>query len=89
MHRTMEYIGSFSSGRALHKLISSYRGNGRRGSQFWYSISETSSTQSGVYHIDVLGSIIDKSIHKKRHNPILNSHPAQAQGIIQAEVIYN
>lgn len=30
---------------------------------FSYSLSETSSTRSGVYHIDVLGSIIDKSIH--------------------------
>lgn len=68
-----EYTDSFSSGRALHNLISSYRGNDRLGSQFPHSFSETSSTQSGVYHIDVLGSIIDNSIHKKAQ-----SHPQQS-----------
>lgn len=74
MHRTMEYTDSFSSGRALHEPIGSYRGNGRRGgeggggSQFCFfffrtAFSVTSSARSGVYHIDVLGSISDKSVH--------------------------
>lgn len=52
------------------------------------ALSETKSTQqSGVHHAVVLGSIMsDKSI-QKRHNPVLNSHPAKTQGNVQAEVI--
>lgn len=34
-----------------------------------------STQQSGEHHAVVLGS--DKSIQKKRHNPVLNSHPAR------------
>lgn len=42
-------------------------------------LSETElHAQSGVHHTVVLGSIMnDKSI-QKRHNPLLNSHPAKA-----------
>lgn len=46
-----------------------------------------STQQSGERHAVVLGS--DKSIQKKRHNPVLNSHPARktSRGNLQAEVI--